>query len=253
MVHAIECNLPIDLQYNTGVRDLTQCCPVEYVEWLRQSFHRTTDIARVNLQCIQECQKTHYDQGSKSVKFNCGDWVIRHYLPAKSRKLQSSVRQPYLVLTPQGPTTYKVQETPDMKPLYLHVEHLDHYFPLDGIFPESWLASTKEPVNVGTQTLPHFVPSKPLPDSADVCLPIVPDDQIAQSTLDVPPSDTVIPLNTEDVPSQAVPVLPFHDAEIPEAVNVMQPVLHNVRPPKGPTRQSRRKTRQPERLHYTKL
>ena len=54
-------------------------CPVEYVEWLRQTLNGVYQYASVQLDRNAKRQKNYYDKKSKPTQYKVGSYVWRWY------------------------------------------------------------------------------------------------------------------------------------------------------------------------------
>ena len=62
MVFGHEITLPIDLQHDVGTRARVPKCPIEYVEWLKQTLYLGHDVARYKLKQAVERQRKGYQE-----------------------------------------------------------------------------------------------------------------------------------------------------------------------------------------------
>lgn len=147
-----EITLPIDLMYGTEPATPTHLCPVEYVEWVRQTTAASFDFAREHLQKAAERQKRNYDKGARERLFERGQWVLRFYPPNLNKnKLNSRYVGPYLVLGKTSEVNYEIQSSKDATSLVVHVDHLKPFYTENP--PISWICNDVENQK-GTQTEP---------------------------------------------------------------------------------------------------
>jgi hypothetical protein len=127
----------VDLSLGNLPYTKTHTCPVEYVEWLKNTFEDTYDFVNKNLQQAASKQKKYYDRGLKPRKFYPEDFVWRLYPPTAGLKLGSGWTGPFKVLRKLTDATYEIQKTPKSKALVFHIDHLKPY---KGILPpRNWV------------------------------------------------------------------------------------------------------------------
>ena len=142
-----ETQLPIDLMVGNPNGEFGPQCPIEYVEWVRQSMEHAFEFVERNLKNSTARQKRHYDRGSGTPKFQVGDSVWRYYPPEARRKFGKGWQGPYLVIQKVSDHVYEIQLTPRSQPLVVHVDHLKKY---QGPLPvRSWLKPNPQPEVTG--------------------------------------------------------------------------------------------------------
>ena len=111
-------------------------CHNQYVEWIKQSLQDSYERAKHHLQAVSKRQKQYYDVRTKDRQYCEGDFVLRFYLSNLKSKLNSPYIGPFRVMTKLGNVTYKIQRTPQSKPMVVHMDHLK-IFHTDAP-PEAW-------------------------------------------------------------------------------------------------------------------
>jgi hypothetical protein len=131
-----EVTLPVDLVYGTlpVVPDL---CPVEYVEWVKNTMAKNYAKVREHMGRAAERQRRVYNKSAVLRVFQRGDWVLRFFPPRARNKLSAKYVGPYLVLERLGEVSYKVQRSRDSTPMVVHVDQLKAY--RSSHPPRSWL------------------------------------------------------------------------------------------------------------------
>ena len=176
-----EITLPIDLLYPTPDQNqAAYSCPVEYVEWLKESMEDHFIRVREELNTAAVRQKKYYDQRAQMRQFQKGDWVLRFYPPNIVRsKLNFPYKGPYLVVGKSTEVTYQLQEKPQGPIFTVHVDDLKlfHGQPKE----KSWLAV-------------HNVTDDPKPQGDNV--------QELGSSEDVAQEGAMGPVSSEDVAQQ---------------------------------------------------
>ena len=85
MVYGEECNLPVDLIYDT-IRREVPACPPDYVEYIRQSLQSAHAFAREHLKAAALRRKRHYDRSTrKADPYVIGDLVRYYYQPVRQQ------------------------------------------------------------------------------------------------------------------------------------------------------------------------
>ena len=118
-----ETTLPVDLMYPSTQYQKYRCHN-EYVEWIRHSLQDSYERAQHQLQAVSKRQKRYYDVRTKDRQYCEGDFVLRFYPPNLKSKLNSPYIGPFRVMAKLGDVTYKIQRTPQSKPVVVHVDHL---------------------------------------------------------------------------------------------------------------------------------
>ena len=126
-------------------------CPVEYVEWLKQTLYLGHDVARRKLKQAAERQKKGYQEKCRSVSFTRGDWVWKVDSVFRVGKLHEKNKGPVLVVSRTGPVNYEIQETDGGRKSILHVDKLYPYVPEDGEDLTSWLPQLHQLLDVSCQ------------------------------------------------------------------------------------------------------
>lgn len=127
-----ENNSPIDLIIGNPPGTPNSICPVEYVEWLRNTLENTHEFVQENLKQAATKQKKYYDRGLKPRTFKEGDFVWRWYPPTAGIKLGLGWIGPYKVITKITDVTYRIKKTTESSCITVHVDHLRLY---EGVVP----------------------------------------------------------------------------------------------------------------------
>ena len=157
MLYGREMTMPVDVQFPTENQDTPPQCPHEYVQWMTDSLTDAHSFARTRLSKAALRQKKSYQESTRSVQFERGNWVWRSYPQLKPGKLLKKNKGPWLVLTKIGEVNYRIQATPDSKPTVVHVDKLIRYHPAEDKPLIPWV--TDLPYNnTGSQTEPVQIP-----------------------------------------------------------------------------------------------
>ena len=151
MLFGHEVTLPIDLQFDVGLRDRFPECPVEYVEWLRQTLYLGHDLAREKLKVAAERQKKGYQETCREVSFKRGDWVWKIDPLKRVGKLHVKNLGPYLVIAKTGPVNYQIQENENARLSIVHVDKLYPYTKSDNEVLLPWIAPLPEQLDMASQ------------------------------------------------------------------------------------------------------
>ena len=148
LMYGKEMALPVDVMVGVpGPQSAAYRCPVEYVEWLRQSLQEAHEFARQRLQVAARRQKNQYDARSKPHKYNVGDYVWYYYPPLANKKLGKGWVGVYRVMEVTGSCSCVIQLTPDGRPKRVHCDHLKPHL---GQPPSAWA----EQETMGSRTYP---------------------------------------------------------------------------------------------------
>ena len=147
--------MPIDIQFDTGIRDKIPPCATEYAEWQLDSLRRGHDMARQQLGKAAKRQKRAYQERTREVQFRRGDWVWRSYPQLRPGKLQTKNVGPWLILSRTGEVNYKIQKNESGEVHVVHVDKLARYNPDFGVTLTSWLTDEEGPSTKETQTELH--------------------------------------------------------------------------------------------------
>jgi hypothetical protein len=79
MLFGRDLSCPFDVISRFTFKNRVPRCPVNYVEWVKQTINITYKISNQNLQKAALCQKKIYDRGVKPRSFDPGDFVWRWY------------------------------------------------------------------------------------------------------------------------------------------------------------------------------
>ncbi|KAK3090931.1 hypothetical protein FSP39_015821 [Pinctada imbricata] len=132
-----EIKCPLDVMVGSPPSMRETFCPVQYVEWLKESLKTNYDMTRKNLKQSFTRQKCEYDRKLKEREYEIGDWVWRWYPPTANQKLGLGWTGPYLIIRKITDFTLSIQKDKDSKVINVHVDHLKPY---DGEnAPDSWL------------------------------------------------------------------------------------------------------------------
>ncbi len=108
MLYGVEMTIPLGIVIGEVGRQKPKVhCPNEYVEWLCASIRDVHAVARAYLKKSAKRQKRGYDEASRTVKFQCGDWVWLIYPSISSGKLCNRNKDPGLVFAKTGPVTQR--------------------------------------------------------------------------------------------------------------------------------------------------
>ena len=118
-----EISLPIDIL--TGSPDPNPTvCPIQYIEWMRDSMQRAFDVANEKLQSSFKRQKKYYDCKLKTRQYEIGQKVLRWYPPKANQKLGLGWTGPYIIMRKLSDITYEIQDCGNSKFKVVHVDHL---------------------------------------------------------------------------------------------------------------------------------
>ena len=151
MVFGSEITLPIDLQHDVGMRARIPKCPVQYVEWLKETLYLGHDVARKKLQKAAERQRKGYQEKCRTVSFKRGDWAWKVDSVFHAGKLHEKNKGPFLIVSQTGPVNYETQEIEGGRKSIVHVDKLYPYVPEDGEVLVSWLPALLTVAEVGCQ------------------------------------------------------------------------------------------------------
>ena len=204
MLYGREMVMPVDLQFDVGNRLRTPECPVEYVEWLRQSLRDCHDFARQRLQQSARRQKKAYQEKTREVQFARGDWVWKNQPQLFPGKLYKKNTGPWLILAKMGPVNYKVQKDENSRPKIVHVDKLSRYFPEDDEILVSWIAHEDQLVETASQTDGPLNPTSWTDNSTMPRLmpPVVELPDLQGDSVIVDPGPVIVP--KVDVPPTAI-------------------------------------------------
>ena len=156
MMFGQEINMPIDIMVGSPPKSQPNIrCPIEYVEWLRNSLTSIYQYATTQLNVHACRQKEYYDLKAKPVAYPIGSFVWRWYWPAARGKLSKGWVGPFKIL--ECPTRIHciIQRTPDSPQIRVHIDALK---PFHGDTPTSWLPENVEhdsDDNASTPMLTH--------------------------------------------------------------------------------------------------
>ena len=135
MMFGEECTLPLDVMVGAPPRQ-SRACPIEYVEWLRQTLEKGHSFARRHLQVAAKHQKVYYDRKARQEKFKVGNFVWHWYDPLASRKFGCGWTGPYKVVECPTETHCIIQKGPGDTPRRVHINKLK---PHVGRVPPGWI------------------------------------------------------------------------------------------------------------------
>jgi hypothetical protein len=131
-----EQNLPLDIMFGAPPRhDAKYRCPVQYVEWLRQSMQKAHEYARVHTQVAASRQKRNYDTRCRPIRYEVGQYVWRWIPPVGSKKLARGWHGPFKVMGRATNVNYYIQLTPESRQVRVHVDSLKPHL---GRVPLKW-------------------------------------------------------------------------------------------------------------------
>ena len=133
--------LPIDLVVGVPPLDEHPQCPIEYVEWLRQTIFLAHEVARKSLKKSALQRKRNYDLGAKPTNYRLGEFVWRWYPPTAKCKLGKGWTGPYKVVGCPNHLNYLIQKEVEGRVIRVHVDHLKPYH---GDTPPGWPESDNE-------------------------------------------------------------------------------------------------------------
>ena len=147
-----ELSLPIDLMAGNPSESQNYACPVEYVEWVRNSMEKCFKFAQSSLEKAASRQKKYYDRGLRPRSYEVGDFIWRLYPPNYGVSLLGDWIGPYKVTAKFSSVTYEIQRTPHSKPFSVHVDHMKPY---EGEQPPSmWEVRTADDSSLSFATPP---------------------------------------------------------------------------------------------------
>ena len=147
-----ELSLPIDLMAGNPSKSQNYACPVEYVEWVRNSMEKCFKFAQSSLEKAASRQKKYYDRGLRPRSYEVGDFIWRLYPPNYGVSLLGDWIGPYKVTAKFSSVTYEIQRTPHSKPFSVHVDHMKPY---EGEQPPSmWEVRTADDSSLSFVTPP---------------------------------------------------------------------------------------------------
>ena len=110
-------------------------CPVEYVEWLRQTLTKAHEYARVHSKVAARRQKRNYDTHCRPVTYEAGQFVWRWVPLGGSKKLARGWKGPYRVMGRATDINYYIQLTPEVVQVRVHGDSLKPHL---GRVPPNW-------------------------------------------------------------------------------------------------------------------
>ena len=110
-------------------------CPVEYVEWLRQTLNGVYQYASDQLDRNAKRQKNYYDKKSKPTQYKVGSYVWRWYPPAARGKLSKGWTGPFRIMEIPTSIHCVIQKSADQPQ---HRVHIDTLKPYNGPIPVEW-------------------------------------------------------------------------------------------------------------------
>ena len=139
MMFGHEINMPLDIIVGTPEKGKPNIeCPVEYVQWLENSFHDIFQYADEQLKRSAKRQKHFYDMKSKPTKYQVGSYVWRWYPPAARGKLSKGWTGPFKILECPSSIHCVIQYLPNSPRLRVHIDTLKPYY---GKTPQNWQIS----------------------------------------------------------------------------------------------------------------
>ena len=114
-------------------------------------------MARQQLGKAAKRQKRAYQERTRDVQFNRGDWVWRSYPQLQPGNFQNKNVGPWLVLRRACEVNYKIQRDEGGDVHVVHVDKLARYNPDFGVTLTSWLTDEEGPAAKGSQTDFHCI------------------------------------------------------------------------------------------------
>ena len=148
MMFGRQLSMPIDVVMAPLPQSSGSCaCPVEYVEWLRQTLLNVHEHARKRIKSSVARQKRGYDMHAKPTRYEVGQFVWRWYPPAAKRKLGKGWLGPYLIIACPTDIHCIIQKDPSSSSTRVHIDHLKPHL---GRMPDIW--EGRMPVDHSTTT-----------------------------------------------------------------------------------------------------
>ena len=147
-----ETRLPVDIVYGATNTEMWPSCPIDYVEWVRQSMSNAFGKVKESVKANALRQKRAYDRNSAMRTFKVGEWVWVYHLPSDKQKFGQGWKGPFLVVDKIGDLNYRVNKLSRNKlsrKVTLHVDHIKRY---EGETPESWVVPSLIHSDKETQT-----------------------------------------------------------------------------------------------------
>ena len=135
MMFGTEINMPIDVIFGAPPSKSFPLCPVQYVEWIKQSLKHTYSFANDHLNVSARRQKYYYDLKAKPTSYKVGSFVWRWYWPAARGKLGKGWVGPFRVIKCPTSIHCVIQKSPTHTQIRVHIVALKPYF---GATPEAW-------------------------------------------------------------------------------------------------------------------
>jgi hypothetical protein len=146
MMFGRENRFPVDLMAGLPPDRANDMCPIQYIEWLKQTMESVFETAYQNLGSAAKRQKRDYDSTLKTTHFSTGEWVWRWYPPEANKKLGLGWIGPYLVLENVSPSLCRIQKSEISPILTIHKDHLKAYQGRN--LPENWLMDESRNLSV---------------------------------------------------------------------------------------------------------
>ena len=171
MVYGRECNLPVDVMYDT-VPDVIPTCPQYYVEFLRKGLTSAHAFAREHLKKAAIRQKRNYDKKtSHRQPFKEGD-LVRYYYPPLRQKSKFALpwTGPWRVVEQKSSVDYRIELV--SCPTKRRVVHYDSLKPFEGTgrFTDDELTEVDQPL-LSASDKDVEAQNKALDDVADLFMP----------------------------------------------------------------------------------
>jgi len=129
--------MPIDVMVGSPPESKPNLsCPIEYVEWLRNSLNHVYQYASEQLNVHAKRQKEYYDLKAKPTSYPVGSFVWRWYWPAARGKLSKGWVGPFKILECPTQIHCVIQLTPTSPKIRVHIDALK---PHHGAAPSVWL------------------------------------------------------------------------------------------------------------------
>ncbi|KAK7093130.1 hypothetical protein V1264_008778 [Littorina saxatilis] len=120
-----EINLPLTVELGTFPVSDAPLCPVEYVEWVKNTLEKVFCFVREQSEVSVQKQKHYHDQNCKLREVEPGDWVWRWYPPKAKQKLGLGWTGPYKVVKRVGESAVKIEGLG--KTLVIHINDTKPY------------------------------------------------------------------------------------------------------------------------------
>jgi predicted aspartyl protease len=130
-----EISMPLDVMVGHSP-DKSPACPIEYVEWLRDSMTNAHDYAANQLKKSAKRQKRNYDLNAIHIDFSVDQFVWRWYPPKANQKLGKGWTGPFRIMSRPTDVNAVIRYRPGDQDIRVHIDHLKPYH---GDVPVEWV------------------------------------------------------------------------------------------------------------------